>query len=359
MHTSTGLTAIRYLKSLANGRGDGAAALGFAQSQREWGVDKEFVVTRLKAAVGGLELSSIEGGSQVGHDLMAALRPLTIVGRLQNLRRVPPRTPLLTQVTGSTASWVGQGQGRRLSVGTYERGEIELLTVAALSVATDELLRDGSMEGETELLRDLLAACVEALDRAFIDAANTGSAGITPASVTSSATPIVSGGGTIAYLDADLATAVRQLVAAGSNLSMAAWVMSDVMAAGMGLARGTGGGPAYPGLGALGGTLAGLPVLTSSAVPADSDGEQIALVDASQVTFAEAQPNLRVSRDTAIEMSTTPTGDSTVPTAATTLVSMFQADSAALMAQLAVNWQLRRDGCTQVITGVPSTLDAS
>ena len=358
MITPAGTLAIRYLKALANGRDDPYAALRFAESQRDWGQHKDVIATRLKAAVAGLGLNSIEGGSQVHHDLLAALRPLTIVGRLQNLRRVPPRIPMLTQAMGSVATWVGQGQGRRLSVGTYERENLELLTVAAMSVATEELLRDGSMEAEGALLHDLLAACVQALDGAFIDPSSAGATGITPASVTSDATPIPSGGATIADLDADLATAVRQLVDAGSNLSFASWILSPKLAAGLALARGSGGASAFPEMGVLGGRLAGLPAITSVACPADSDGEVLILLDQSQITFAEHQPNLAVSRHASVEMSDSPAQDSTTPNAASGLTSMFQADCAALLASLACNWKLRRDGCVQVIAGLPTTLGA-
>lgn len=354
-----GLTAIRYLRAMANGKGENEVAIAFAEQQKSWGsFDRDIIVSRLKSSIGGIDLTDIQGGSQVAHDLLAALRPLSIVGRLQNLRRIPARVPLLTQLTGSVAGWRGNGQHRRLSAGTYARENLPLLSVGALSVANDELLRDGSFEGEAELLRDLLAACAEALDMAFIDPANTGIAGATPASITGGAVPIYVAGGSIADLDVKIATAIAALIAAGSNLSSASWVMSPVLAAGLSLARGSSGALAYPGMGANGGQLIGLPALTSASCTPDSDGYNLALVDASQVSYVEDAPSLSVSRNASIEMSDAPTGDATTPTAATILVSMFQSDCAALLASMACNWKLRRPGCVQLIAGIPATLTA-
>lgn len=354
-----GLITIRYLRALAAGKGIPDHAIEFARQQKNWdSFSREIVCSRLKSTVSGLDLSDVGGGSQVQHDFLAALRPLTIIGRLQNLRRIPPRVPMLTAVTGSTAAWRGNGQHRTLSAGTFTRENLPLLSVGAMSVASNELLADASMEGEAELLRDLLSACVEALDSAFILPSNAGIADTTPASVTSAATPIFVQGGAVSDLDSAIASAIAALVAAGSSLSGASWICSPVLAAGLSLARGTGGDLAYPGVFANGGQLIGLPVLTSAVCEPDSDGYSLALVDASQVSFAEDAPNLSVSRNASIEMSTAPAGSTTEPAAATTLVSMFQSDTTALLASLACNWRLRKSGCAQVVAGVPATLTA-
>jgi HK97 family phage major capsid protein len=259
----------------------------------------------------------------------------------------------LTQLAGSIARWTGEGGSRALSAGTYARQELDLLAVAALTVVSDELLADPSGLGEAEMLRDLLNACAEALDRAFLDVANTGTAGVEPASVTSTATPIVMTGASIADLNQALAQAIDQLVRAGSNLTSAAWVLHPGFAARMGLARESG-GLAWPAVGALGGVLAGLPVLTSASqsTDADSDGSSsITLLDASQISYSDGETILRSSKNAAVTMSDAPAGNTITPTSAGTLTSMFQSDCTALMAQLRVNWAVRRPGAVQVITG--------
>lgn len=362
-HYGEGLLAMRFLKSLAVGRGDGAAAVAYAEARNDWGVDRSTVVQRLKAAMSGQTIAETTGGaSDVPHDLLAALRPLSVAGRLP-LRRVPARVPFLTQTGPARAYWVGESKARRMTVGAYSRDGDGLIlkTVAALTVATRESIDDQSIDAENALLADLLAACAEALDRAFIDRLNTGSAS-TPAAVNSGVTPIPSTGSTLADLDADFAMAVRQLSDAGSNLRSAYWVMPSYFAARLALTRGIDGGPAYLGLGALGGTLAGLPVITSAAAEAEVNSDDLAditLLDASQISYAEGEAALRTSNEAVIEMDTTPTGASDTPTAASaTMVGMFQADTVALLAKMAVNWRVRRAGMVQVISNVPALLES-
>ena len=66
-----------------------------------------------------------------------------------------------------------------------------------------------------------------------------------------------------------------------------------------------------------------------------SDGQapgKITLVDARQIAVADEPITLRSSENAALEMSDTPSHDSTTPTA-TTLVSMFQTNCRALLAE--------------------------
>lgn len=350
-----GTTAIRFLKSLAIARGDAQAARGYAAARDDWH-DGQSVVAGLKAAVGGMDLSTIDGGSDVAADFMTALRPLTLVGRLP-VRRVPALLPLLTHTSASTVRWVGEGAARpATTLGAFARSSLTLKQVAALAVASNELLADRTLDSENVVLADLLAACAEGLDRAFIDLNNSGDA-VTPASVTSTATPIAYSGA----LDVDLAAAIQQLADAGSTLRSAYWIMSSALAGRLALVRDASGALAYPTVGALGGTIAGLPLITTGAAnEADSDSaENIALIDASQISYAEGPPVLRTSQNAMIELDTAPTGDTLVPTAASaSFVSMFQCEATALLAQLSCNWVPRREGMVALIADItlePST----
>ena len=84
-------------------------------------------------------------------------------------------------------------------------------------------------------------------------------------------------------------------------------------------------------LGARGGVLAGLPVITSQSCSYGATGGLIALIDAGAIVLVDEGVEFRVGREAAVEMSDAPTGSSTAPTAATTQVSMFQVDAAALI----------------------------
>lgn len=62
---------------------------------------------------------------------------------------------------------------------------LEPFDVGALIVASNEVLRDASLDAELWLRDQIVRTLAAALDAAFIDPANTGTGGIKPASVTS------------------------------------------------------------------------------------------------------------------------------------------------------------------------------
>jgi hypothetical protein len=344
-----GLTAIRLLKCKAIGGGDPIAAVSYAETRRDW-PDQRDIVSHLKAGVSGQSVSDLDGGSEIAADFLGRLSPLTIAGR-SRLRRVPARVPLLTQTGGPTGYWTGESKAVRASAGSYRRDELPWRKTAALVVATKEHLADKSIAGESSLLADMLAACVEAMDRSFIG----GAVGdlVTPQSINYNAFTIPSSGTDVSDLDRDIGAAMAALIAAGSNLSNATWATSQALAAKMGMARGASGSLCYPGVTALGGVLCGIPLIASSAVEADSDAtSSLTLFDGSQINFADAAPMLRTSDEAMIELDTDPTGASDTPVGASAnLVSMFQGDCVALIATLRANWLVRRAGMVAVITG--------
>jgi len=147
-------------------------------------------------------------------DMVELLRNRSIVGRfgangIPALRGIPFRVPLITQVTSGGAYWVGEGDGKPVVKGTFGRTELAPLKIAAISVATMEVIRDSSPGAERLIRDDLAASIVERLDLSFIDPTNAGSNGVYPASVTYGAEAIVSE----AYTDADdIRTDVRSLM---------------------------------------------------------------------------------------------------------------------------------------------------
>lgn len=350
-----GMNFARYAKSLAVAHGNATAAIGYAEGRDDWNGDvKRAVVDRVKASVGGLEAASVAGGS-VEADLLAAVRELSVLLRLP-LRRVQAQTPLLTQTTRPRAYMVNVGGALKLVAGAYARdGEgLTLGKVGAIVVASNEALSDPSFAADEALRVDLVSACAEALDRAFLDPDNIGADG-GPASITSGATPIAFTGGGAEALDEALRQALQQLAAA-SNLLQAYWVMPSALAASLSLARGLAGDAAYPKLGALGGELAGLPVLTSGVAPAGS----IVLLDASQISYADEAPKVGIAHDAMIEMDDSPTGNSVTPTAASAhLVSLFQEDAAGVKLTQRAGWKARRAGVVQIIEGVTADLGSS
>src|SRR5690606_22585893 len=135
-------------------------------------------------------LFSNEGGVA---DYVEFLRNQTIVGKFgQNgipaLRRVPFYYPVVTQATGGTAYWVAEGSAKPMTKPTWSKTELTPLTIAGLAAVTLQALRFSSPSAEIALRDDLTAAVIEAIDSAFIDPANSGSAGAKPASISNGIT---------------------------------------------------------------------------------------------------------------------------------------------------------------------------
>jgi HK97 family phage major capsid protein len=213
-------------------------------------------------------------------------------------------------------------------------------------VVTRELLASSAPAAESILSRDLAAAAVQAMDSTFIDPANAGSAGVKPAAITNGVTAIHSAGSTLANIDSDLGLLAQALNDAGSDLTLATFVMLPRTALYLSRLRGSGGTLAYPGMGVTGGTLLGLPAITSTAVPLSGGNTSITLLDPSQIELAdEGYSDLEVSMQTSLAMADNPTAPSTI-------VSLFQTESAALKTTRYVTWQRCRNGMAQVLDQV-------
>jgi hypothetical protein len=90
-----------------------------------------------------------------------------------------------------------------------------------------------------------------------------------------------------------------------------------------------------PNLTAKGGSILGVPVVTSQ-----SAGSVVALVHAPSILFAdEGGVNIDVSREAAVEMNTTPTSP---VTASSVLVSLWQNNLVGLRAERFINWKRAR-----------------
>jgi hypothetical protein len=104
------------------------------------------------------------------------------------------------------------------------------------------------------------------------------------------------------------------------------------------------GQPSFPGLSMTGGALRGIPVVTSQyAAKTGGPGNMVIAVNAKDVGLADdGQVDISVSGDASLQMLDNPTNDSGVPTA-TTMVSMFQTNSLAILAERFIHWKKMRD----------------
>lgn len=290
-------------------------------------------------------------------DFVEYLRPTTILGKfgaggVPSLRMVPFRTALLGQTSGGAGYWVGEGNAKPLTKFDFSRSTLEPLKVANIAVVTRELLRDSSPSADG-LIRDSLAAALrERLDTDFIDPTKAASSGISPASITNAASNVASSGTDAAAVRADIQALFNLFIDANNTPTSGVWIMPAKTALTLSLMQNPLGQAEFPGINMNGGTLFGLPAITSEYVPADSSGANVVLVNASDIYQAdEGGIEVSMSMEASLEMDDAATGDSDTPTAKS-LVSLWQTNSVGFLAERTINWKARRASAVAYLTGV-------
>lgn len=314
------------------------------------------VIGVIKAAVQAVNTTTDAAliGNEGGFaDFVEFLRPQTIVGRfgtggIPSLRRIPFRVPLITQTGGGTGYWVGEGKAKPLTKPSFDRTELAPLKVANIAVATMEALRDSSPSAEQLIRDDLAAALAVRIDLSFIDPSNSGSSGISPASITNGVTPITSAGTDADSVREDVRKAMGAFVAASNPLSSGVWIMSASTALALSLMVNPLGQAEFPGITMSGGTFFGLPVVVSEHIT-----DYVVLANAGDIWLADdGGVAVDISTEASLEMADNPTGSSVGTPTAVDLVSMFQTNSVAFRAERTLNWARRRSTGVALISDV-------
>lgn len=333
---STRLTCRRII-AVAKAARDQVDALEYARLR--WPGDSPLTA---KSAIGGGSALDWSVSAQY-ENLFDAVLEQSVVGRA-NLRRLPFNVRLLTPDDQIAAHWTEQSKGIPVSRVTLAGSALEQRKVAAISVVSAESLEANSQRVETALEASFRSAMALALDAAFLDPSNTGSAA-KPVSVTSGAPTVASSG--------DPSVDLGALVAAfPGDLSQAVFATDPTTAAQLALWRDTSGGVMFADCGPAGGSLLGLPLLTSRGSPRDSSGGSIALLDGQGIAMAADGLDVLATDEAMIEMEdAAPTGASDTPAAASeTPVALFQVGAVAFRFIMRANWQAQRPSVA-VVTG--------
>lgn len=279
--------------------------------------------------------SDLVSAEQARSEFFSLVRERSLIGRIPGFRRIPLETRLVTEASGFSAAWVAEGAAVPLSSATYEdNGRLPRLKVSALAVFSDELLESIDPAAELFIRDGLVNAVVEAIDSSLLDPANSGTAGVKPASVSNGAPAISSTG--------DGLQDVRNLIDAfppTGDLSRAVLIGAPVTFAAIH-------DPIFlPGLGVRGGEAMGVP-----AIPSNQAGDDLILLDPGSIALGEDAMELRASNEATIEMSDAPTNNATTPTA-TSQVSLWQCDSTAILCTKYLNFSVQQPAVS-VVTGV-------
>lgn len=311
-------TAARYLQALSIAKGDHRGAIAFSESQ-PW-LDKSLVVTALKSAVAAIGTADYATTSPIAENFIQCMRDFSVPLRLAGLRRVPMRTKLFVSGGGVQAVRFAEGSAIPVLAGSWTSTTLTPKKHGGIVVSTDELIKSMTATASEALQQDLAEAVAESENRSFVSPDDVGS-------VLYGASHFTGTGSTLAAIDADLKSVLD--LCEGAR----AWVMTKESATFLSLVRGTGGARAYPEITVDGGTLQGLPVLTTKACAQDGSPitRVIGVLAPSQILWAdEGVVRLSVSSDAMLEMSDAPTGDALAPTASGGMVSMWQEDCVGL-----------------------------
>jgi len=320
-----GTAFTRYAIALARSKGNLMQAQEIAKG---WEDSTPEVATVLKAAVAaGTTTDPAWAGPLVEYQNMASefielLRPQTIIGRIQGLRRVPFNIKMPGQTSGSSVNWVGEGAPKPVSALAFDTTTLRFTKAAGIVVLTDELVRFSNPSAEAIVQGDLIASMTQFLDRDFVDPAKA------------------------EVLKADVRALYAAFLAENMTPAGSVWIMTPTMAMTIGMMQNALGQPEFPGIDMNGGTFFGLPVVVSENIPRQAEvvgppaipaGERIILAKASEILLADdGGVTIDVSREASLQMDNAPAAG------AQSLVSLWQNNMVALRAERFINWKRRR-----------------
>lgn len=312
MNVERGHLAGLYLRAMGLAKGDPLAARAFLEG----------VGHRAKALIAttadGTWAADAAAPAAVS-DFLESVRPYSALERLP-VRRVPFRTRLLDTDGSISAAIVAEGAPTPIKFGSVEGYALtEPVKALAEIIITRELAQAMTPDAERGLADDLAAAVARTQDGQFLD------------DIANGQPSVAATGSSLAQIDADLKAAIDLFE---GDLRRAWWVVSPESATYLSLLRGTGGALAFPDIGVNGGTLAGVPVITSEgATQVDSpSNNSLFLIDPTRVAAADGGTELARSGNATIQVSGSPTNP---PTASTVQVSLWQHN---LLAMRATRW---------------------
>lgn len=324
----------------------------------------ESVHQYLKTIVpGGTTISSTWAGplvdqTNLSSEFIEFLRPMTILGKfgtgnIPSLRRVPFNIRVVGQTTGGNAWWVGQGAPKPLTSFAFEATTLLWAKIATIAVISRELARFSSPSADM-IVRDQLAAALrDQLDRDFVDPATAAVTNVSPASITNGLTALSSAGTSADNARTDIQNLLESFILANINPTNLVLIMPNTLALALSLLRNSLGQKEFNDITMNGGTLEGIPVITSQhAANQSGSGNMVIAVNANEIFLADdGQVSVEASTEASLEMLDNPTNNSASGTA-TSMVSMFQTNSIALLAERFINWSRRRTGAVAYMDDV-------
>jgi HK97 family phage major capsid protein/HK97 family phage prohead protease len=348
-----GIAFARVAMALGVSKGNYMQAYEMAKANSAWENTPE-VLTVLKTAVAAgsmTNMSALGEATFMASEFIEYLWPRTIIGRITGLRRVPFNIKVPRQTAVASVGWVGEGNAKPVSKGAFDTVTLGNTKIAGIVALTEELVRFSNPASETLTRDELSNAIIKLMDKDFLDPEKAAVANTSPASITYGVTPVSATGTAYANFVADFASAMDGFDAAEVDTADVVVVTRSRQARKLGLMLNSLGQPLFPKLGAKGGEMQGMEVITSTNVDYTEDspqeGDNIIFIKPSDIFLADdGQVTIDVSREASIQMNDAPDN----PTSASTvMVSLWQNNLVGIRAERFINWLKRRDAAVQYI----------
>jgi HK97 family phage major capsid protein/HK97 family phage prohead protease len=361
-----GVRFARMAMAMARAKGMAPLAEQFYRAERRWMDTAPEVAIALKAneinagdSTTATWASELAYAQNIASEFIEFLRPKTIIGRVTGWRNVPFNVRVASQTSGATGYWVGQGKPIIPSQMATSSVSLGIAKVAGLVAISKELAMLSTPSAELMVRNDLARECQQTLDLSLIDPNQGGLTNIQPASLLYGVTPVTPTGITYATFVADWKTLTSTMIAADVDLATCVVVMSHTTAQALSMIVTSLGNQQFPGLSMLGGTLQGLPVITTQAAKIAGSpqfGEMIVLLNPAEVFLADdGNATIEASDQVSIEMKDNATNQSTATSVGTSMVSMFQTESIAVKAVRHINWAKARSQAAAFIQAAAYT----
>ncbi|MCH2219306.1 MAG: phage major capsid protein, partial [Dechloromonas sp.] len=286
-------------------------------------------------------------------EFIELLRPKALITRIPGLRRVPFNIKVPRETAGMTAYWVGQGSPKPVSKGALDTVTLDFAKIAGITYQTQELLRFSRPNSETIMVNSLTKAIQYLMDRDFLDPTKTAVTGVSPASITNGSTSITATGTTSDAFRADFANALSLYSMANYSLSGLVIAMTETQAMRLSLMRTDFNQKLFPDITKDGGSIEGIPVVTSENIVANggspADGSLIAFINASDILLADdGAVDVDISTEATIQADSAPDSPQT---ASTVMVSLWQNNMVGIRCERYINWTKARSDSVIYITG--------
>jgi HK97 family phage major capsid protein/HK97 family phage prohead protease len=322
-----------------------------AEIAKAWYPSDDEVQMAVKAPVGaGTTLDSdfatkLVYATNLANEFIDFLRPMTIIGKIPNLRKVPFNIRMVGQTTGGAGYWTGQGKPKPLTKFDFAESTLSFHKIAAIAVVADELARF-STPGAEMLVRDALAAAiVERSDIDFIIPSKAAVSNVSPASITNGLVAGTPAGTSADNARTDLGQLIKLFLDDNLNPTGLVLIMPNSLCMALALMRNSLGQKEFPDLSINGGMMEGIPVVASQyAAPTTGEyGNLVILLNAPDIFLADdGQVTVDVSREASLEMlDGSLTQDGAAGTGAS-LVSLWQNNLLGLRAERYITWKKRR-----------------